>query len=88
MLNAKVFANAATVVSLGLYVVCRIFSLVAPDFLFSIAKSWFHTFSMDTLKGTTPMDLGTFILGGVSLAILVWITTYTTIALYNMWIKK
>lgn len=87
MLNAKAFANASTVVSVGLYVVCRVVSLVAPDFLFSIAKSWFHTLSVDSLKGTAPMDIATFIFGGVSLAVLAWITSYTTIVLYNRWAR-
>ncbi|MBI4080935.1 MAG: hypothetical protein HY430_04155 [Candidatus Levybacteria bacterium] len=87
MLNAKAFANASTVVSLGFYIVCRVASLVAPDFLFSIARSWFHTFSVDTLKGTIPMDLGTFVFGGITLAVLVWVTTYATIVFYNRWEK-
>lgn len=87
MLNAKAFANASTIVTVVLYVVCRIVSLVAPDFLFSIARSWFHTFSLDSSKGVTQMDIGTFVFGGVSLAVLVWITAYATIYLYNRWVK-
>lgn len=87
MLNAKAFANASTVVLIALYVVCRIVSLVAPDVLFSIARSWFHTFSIDSLKGVAPLDTTTFLFGGVSLAILTWITTYATISLYNRWAK-
>lgn len=87
MLNANAFANASTVVVLGLYAVCRAVSLIAPDFLFGIANSWFHTFSVESLKGTTPMDLGTFVFGGVTLAILTWATTYATIFLYNRWVK-
>lgn len=87
MLNAKAFANASTTTSLVLYVVCRVVSLVAPDFLFSIAKSWFHTFSVNSLKGIMPLDIGTFVLGAISLTVLVWITTYSTVALYNKWAK-
>ncbi|MDP3940951.1 MAG: DUF5676 family membrane protein [bacterium] len=87
MLNAKAFANASTAVILVLYVVCRVASLVAPDFLFSIARSWFHTFSVDSLKGVAPIDMATFLFGGVSLAVLVWVTTYVTIVLYNRWAK-
>ena len=87
MLNAKAFANASTVVSLGLYFVCRVVSFVAPDFLFSIARSWFHTFSVDSLKGTTPLELGTFLFGGICLAVLVWLTSYAAIALYHRWAK-
>jgi len=88
MLNAKAFANASTAVILALYVVCRVASLVASDLLFSIARSWFHTFSVDSLKGTTPMDLGTFLFGGITIAVLVWVTTYYTIVLYNRFAKK
>lgn len=87
MLNPKAFANAATSVALGLYLVCRVVSLVAPDFLFSIARSWFHTFSLDSLKGTTPLELGTFLFGAISLAVLTWLTAYVTIILYNRWAK-
>lgn len=87
MLNAKAFAHATTVVSLVVYIVCRIISLIVPDFLFRIARSWFHTFSLDSSQGVTPMDMGTFLFGGISLAILVWVTTYATIILYNKWAK-
>lgn len=69
MLKEKEFANAFTVVSLGVYVVCRVLSLIAPDFLFSVGKSWFHTFSLDSMRAVSPMDLGTFIFGAVSLAL-------------------
>jgi len=87
LLKEKEFANAFTVVSLGVYVVCRVLSLIAPDFLFSVGKSWFHTFSLDSMRAVSPMDLGTFIFGAVSLAFLVWITTYSGAALYNKWAK-
>lgn len=87
MLKPIAFANAFTSVSLAVYVVCRIVSLIAPDFLFSVAKSWFHTFSVDSMKGATSMDLGAFIFGAVVLSILVWVTTYTAATLYNSWAK-
>lgn len=83
MLKSIAFANAATIVSLTVYVVCRVVSLIAPDFLFSIAKSWFHTFGADTLKGTAPFEVGTFIFGAVVLTALTWVTVYATIELYN-----
>ena len=60
MLNAKAFANASTLVLLAVYVVCRVVSLVAPDFLFSIAKSWFHTISVDSLRGISQWIWGHF----------------------------
>ena len=87
MLKPIAFANAFTTVAVVVYVVCRVVSLIAPDFLFGIAKSWFHTFSVDSLKGIVPMDFGTFIFGAVMLALLVWITTYAAASLYNRWSK-
>lgn len=87
MLNAQAFANASTTVVLGLYVVCRVTSLIAPDFLFSISRSWFHTLSIDSLKGTVSMNMGTFLFGAITLAVLVWVTTYATATLYNKWAK-
>ena len=87
MLKPQPFANAFTTVALGLYIVCRVISLVAPDLLFSIGRSWFHTFSVDSLRSTASMDIGTFIIGAVTLAILVWVTAYTGAILYNKWSK-
>ena len=83
MLKPMAFANAFTVVGLGVYVVCRILSLVASDLLFSIGTSWFHTFNMDALRTTTSMDIGTFLFGAVTFGIFVWITAYSGAALYN-----
>lgn len=83
MVKPIALANASTVVALGIYVVCRAMSLIAPDFLFNIAQSWFHTFGADTLKGTAPFEVGTFIFGAVTLAVLVWLTFYAAAALYN-----
>lgn len=88
MLNSKAFANAFTMVGVGVYVVCRVLSLVAPDLLFSIGRSWFHTFNLDSVRADMPMDLGIFIFGGVTLAALLWVTTYIGAELYNSWAKK
>ena len=87
MLNAQAFATALTTVTLVVYVVCRVVSFIAPDFLFSVAKSWFHTLNVDSLKGTAPVDMGTFLLGAITLAVLVWVTTYASATLYNKWTK-
>lgn len=87
MLNAKAFANAAAVVGLGAYVICRILSLVAPDLLFAVGQSWFHTFNLDAVKAVPPLDLGTFLLGGVTFGAFVWVTIYATVTLYNKWHK-
>lgn len=87
MLKEKEFANAFTAVSLGVYIVCRVLSLIAPDFLFGVGKSWFHTFSLESVKAVAPMELGTFVFGAITLSILVWVTTYSGAYLYNRWAK-
>ena len=58
MVKPIALANAATIVALGIYVVCRALSLVAPDFLFSVVQSWFHTFSTESVRSVTPMNIG------------------------------
>lgn len=87
MVKPIILANALTTVSLGLYVVCRVLTLVVPDLIFNIGQSWFHTFSIDTLQTAAPFDAGTFIFGAVTLGIITWATTYLAAALYNNWSK-
>jgi len=83
MIKPIALANASTVVALGVYVVCRVISLIAPDLLFGVAQSWFHTFSTESVRSVTPMNIGTFIFGAVTLSILVWVTIYSGATLYN-----
>ncbi len=83
MLKSVAFANAFTIVGLGLYVGCRILTLIVPDLLFSVGQSWFHTFNLSTVKGAAPFDIGTFLLGGITFGVLVWVTFYVGAYLYN-----
>lgn len=83
MLKTVPFANAVTVVGVSLYGICRVVALIAPDFLFSIGESWFHTFSLEAVKVTPPFDLGTFLFGGITFGILAWVTAYASASLYN-----
>jgi hypothetical protein len=87
MLKPIPFANAITVVGLGLYVACRVLSLVVPDLLFAVGQSWFHTFSLDGARTVAPMELGTFILGGITFGALTWVTSYSAAYLYNRFAK-
>lgn len=88
LLNVQAFANSFAVVGLGVYVVCRVLSLIAPELLFNIGRSWFHTINLDAVKAVAPMDFGTFILGAVSTVVLVWVSVYVAATLYNNWAKK
>lgn len=88
MLNAKAFANAATAVMAVFYVVCAALSFFAPDLIFNIAKSWMHSVNIESIKSTFNPDIATLLWGLVTLSAIAWVTTYSTIALYNKWAKK
>ena len=52
MVNSSVLAHAvATVVGVG-YVLCRLIAAVAPQVLFSVGQSWFHTVNLEPLRTT------------------------------------
>lgn len=87
MLNAKAFAHAATVVMAVFYVVCVGLSLLAPDILFAIGRSWMHSINLESVKAVNPPDLGSILLGLITFSALTWVTTYITIWLYNRWAK-
>ena len=87
MLKPLAFANAFTIVALGLYVACRVLSLVVPDLLFAVGQSWFHTFSLDGARTVAPIELGTFLLGGITFGALTWVTSYAGVYLYNRFAK-
>lgn len=83
MIKPVAFANAFTIVGVGLFVACRVLSLFIPDLLFALGQSWFHTFKVEAIRGGTPMDLGAFLLGGITFGVLTWIVFYTGAYLYN-----
>ncbi|MBM2826539.1 MAG: hypothetical protein HW403_603 [Dehalococcoidia bacterium] len=77
-------ANAVTVVALLVYVLCRVLSLVAPEVLATVARSWFHGLAV----GTAPwpgFQGGEFLLGLVTIGIFAWVTTASTAWLYKQW---
>lgn len=88
MLNAKVFANATTVVIAVFYIACWLLSTLAPDLIFGISQAWLHSINIESLKTTTSMSFGTVLWGLISITVLTWITTYATIWLYNKWARK
>lgn len=87
MLNAKAFANAATAVMVVFYIICVAVSVLAPDLLFSISRSWMHSINIESLKVTTSLNVGSLLWGLVTLAVLTWVTVYATVVLYNKWAK-
>ena len=88
MLNSQAFANAATVVTAVFYIICVIISYVAQDLLVTIANSWIHSLSLESLKAAKVMSPGSLVLGFVTICALTWVTTYATIELYNRFAKS
>ena len=87
MVKPVILANTLTTVGIGLYVACRVLTLIVPDFVFSVSQSWFHTINMESMKAATTFDLGTFVLGGITFGALVWVVAYSSVVLYNNWAK-
>ncbi|MDO8619279.1 MAG: DUF5676 family membrane protein [Candidatus Daviesbacteria bacterium] len=87
MLNAKAFANAASVVMTVFYIGCVVLSYFSSDLLFTLAQSWIHTLNLEAARITFSPNIGTMLLGLVTAVGLTWVTTYGTIILYNRWEK-
>jgi hypothetical protein len=85
MIKSSVLASAvATVVGVG-YVVCRIIAAVAPEFLFNVGQSWFHTVNLEPLRTTASMSIGVFLLGLVTSVVVSWMAAFATAQLYRLW---
>lgn len=82
-LNSLALANATTIISLAVYVICRIASLISPDLLLALGQSWFHTINLGTTRNTDSLSLNAFLIGSIGISILAWITAYATAELYN-----
>jgi len=86
MLDAKAFANAASAVGAVVFIVCRILVGVMPDGMFRVAQSWMHSVAVtpSMMNGSTS----SWLLGIVSMAVVVWLVAYAFASLYNSWAKK
>ena len=88
MIKSTVLAHSvATVVGIG-YVICRLIAGVAPDLLFTISQSWFHTINLDSDQAMTSMTFGMFLIGLISSVVVGWAAAYATAELYNRWEKR
>lgn len=88
MIKTTVLANASATVAGAGYIVCRLISAVAPNFLFTVGQSWFHTVNLESVKTTSSMPMGTFILGLLSSIVVTWVAAYAIAELYNRWAKE
>lgn len=86
MVKVTTLANAVAAVTGVTFVLCRLLAFIAPNLLFNIAQSWFHTFGLPT-DGGSDLSFGAFILGLISSVVLSWVFTYAAAALYARWAK-
>ena len=86
-LNALAFANATALVVAVVYVVCVVTVALFPEFMMSLAQSWFHGLALSPLSDwqKTP---GTFVLGLVSATGLAWAVDYIFAIVYNRLVKS
>lgn len=88
MVNSKVLANSVGTVTGVVFVVCRLIAAIAPNFLFNIGQSWFHTVNLEADKVGASMTVGMFVLGLVSSVVVAWVVAYAIAELYNRWAKE
>lgn len=83
MLKPVPFANAATIVMVAVYVICRLLVGIMPTGMFSLMQTWVHTVNLEGLQMMGSFSFGSFVWGLIVMAAVVWVVVYTTIALYN-----
>lgn len=88
MLKPKILAYAVTIVFAVAYTTCGIVAYFFPDLFWYITNSWFHAINLETVKSTTPVNIGTFSFGVITFSIYVWVLVYAGAALYNYLLKE
>jgi hypothetical protein len=76
-------ASAAAIVAAVAYVVCLVLSIVGPELLLAIFRTWAHSISVAPLQTTLTFQPGSAVVGLVTFSSFVWLTTAATAALYN-----
>lgn len=79
-------ANAAGVTTAVIFVACRLLVGVLPDFMFTVAQSWFHGVTLTRLD-TWNLTTSAFILGLVSSTVFAWLVGYLFAVMYNKFIE-
>lgn len=87
MLKTTACANAAAVVTAGVYMVCLVLSQTAPDFLLALSSSWIHAINLESLKTSGGVSLGSVIWGFASSTVFAWLVGYAFAWTYNRFAK-
>lgn len=85
--NPLTTANAAAVTTAGVFVVCRMAFVVAPDLVLSIAQTWFHGIDISRISALN-LSVESFILGIITTTAGAWVVGYVFAQLYNNFAKK
>ncbi|MDP2629385.1 MAG: DUF5676 family membrane protein [Candidatus Harrisonbacteria bacterium] len=85
-INAKSFANAATLVTVLLFIVFYLLQLAAPVFFSWLFNAQFFGADVASLV-PAAMSFGSFLGTLVGVAVLAWLMTYLIIYFYNRNLK-
>lgn len=80
-------ANALATTTAAIYIACRVLIGLFPDLSFAVAQSWFHGIEIQKL-GSWSLDMGSFVLGLVSITVTGWLLGWCFAHCYNMYLKK
>lgn len=86
-LDVLAFANSLSIVVAAVYLICATAVALFPEFMVTLAQSWFHGIALTPLAGwqRTPAE---FVWGLLSTTGLTWIASYLFATLYNRLAKS
>ena len=84
-LDKNAFANASAAVTGIIYIFCAAAVAIFPGISKTIAESWFHGISLETLWTAAPR--GNFVLGLLTAVAGVWLIGWLFAWLYNRLVK-
>ncbi len=88
MLKPIAFANAFTTVWAVAYLLCFVATLVAPDLVFGIIRTWAHSMSIDALRSNEPVNIASSLFGAITFGAYIWIVTFAGASVYNRYAKS
>lgn len=86
-LNEMAFAKAHAIVGGVFYVICWVWSMMAPASLVGVGMSWVHSLDLSSLPAVTP-SIDTAIFGFVTWTVFAAAWGYFIAWAYNMAMKK
>lgn len=74
-LEKMAIANASALAIVFLWVICSITAAILPAFSYSVTQSWMHGLALSPMGGWN-LNLYNFLLGGISLIVVAWVSGY------------